>query len=200
MPIFSDDDDRHAYLHLMNQEAERIGVSFLAWALMDNHVHLIAVPESEDALARAIGEAHRRYTLIKNRIEGVSGYLFQGRFASCVLDEGHLLAAGRYVENNPVKAGIVKSAAEHPWSSARYHLGHRDHDPLIRHARLPQMVESWASFIGSIDEQSEDNIIKGTRTGRPVGNERFVLKIEGLTGRSLRPGPPGRPRKTSKLE
>ena len=70
------------------------------WVFMTNHVHLIAVPESEDSLARAIGEAHRRYTRMKNFAAGVRGYLFQGRFSSCVLDQQHLLASGRYVEKD----------------------------------------------------------------------------------------------------
>jgi len=72
---------------------------------MTNHVHLIAVPEADGALARAVGEAHKRYSRMRNFAEGVRGYLFQGRFGSCVLDEKHLAAAVRYVENNPVRAG-----------------------------------------------------------------------------------------------
>jgi putative transposase len=87
MDIFASDDDRRAYLAFMAEEAERFGVTFLAWCLMTNHVHLIAQPEEGDSLARAIGEAHRRYTRMKNFAEGVRGHLFQGRFGSCVLDQ-----------------------------------------------------------------------------------------------------------------
>ena len=84
-------------------------------------------------LARAIGEAHRRYTRMKNLSDGVRGYLFQGRFGSCVLDERHLLAAARYVELNPVTAGMVKEAVDYSWSSAR-ELGIRKAGrPLKRH-------------------------------------------------------------------
>jgi putative transposase len=82
MNIFADDNDRRAYLSFMAEEADRFGVSFLAWCLMTNHVHLIAQPEEVDSLTRAIGEAHRRYTRMKNFAEGVRGYLFQGRFSS----------------------------------------------------------------------------------------------------------------------
>jgi putative transposase len=84
---------------------------------------MIVVPKDSAVLARAIGEAHRRYTRMKNFSDGVRGYLFQGRFGSCVLDERHLLAAARYVELNPVSAGMVKEATDYPWSSARFHLG-----------------------------------------------------------------------------
>jgi len=81
---------------------------------MTNHVHFVVVPHNESSLAKGFGEAHKRYTRMKNFSEGVRGYLFQGRFGSCVLDERHLLAAVRYVERNPVTAGIVKNAWEYP--------------------------------------------------------------------------------------
>lgn len=105
------DKDYEAYLSLMAEWCRKCRVEILAWCLMPNHVHLIPVLESEDGLARAIGEAHRRYTRMKNFAEGVRGYLFQGRFGSCVLDQQHLLAAGRYVERNPVNARLVKRGA-----------------------------------------------------------------------------------------
>lgn len=120
LPIFRDDEDRQSYLEFMRRETQRFQVGILAWCLMTN---LIAIPEDEKALARAIGEAHKRYSRMRNFAEGVWGYLFQGRFGSCVLDEKHLAAAVRYVENNPVRAGMVKRAWEYPWSSARFHAG-----------------------------------------------------------------------------
>lgn len=193
--IFASDDDRHAYLNFMAEEAERFGVSFLAWCLMDNHVHLIAVPETETALARAIGEAHRRYTRMKNFTEGVRGYLFQGRFGSCVLDEPHLLAAARYVELNPFKAGMVTQAWDYPWSSCRFHCHQVETDPLVRDKMLPEMVDDWASFLHQQDTEAQQRVIKGTRTGRPVGSDDFVARLENATGRTLQPNTPGRPKK-----
>jgi putative transposase len=77
------------------EEGARFGVDILSWRLMTNHVHFIAVPHKEISLARAFGEAHRRYTRLKNFAEGMRGYLFQGRFGSCVLDEDYLVAAAR---------------------------------------------------------------------------------------------------------
>lgn len=108
---------------------------------MSNHVHFIAVPKKENSLAKTIGEAHRRYTRMKNFTEGVRGYLFQGRFGSCVLDQQYLLATGCYVERNPVTAGMVESSVDYPWSSARYNCGVVEHDPLLRERSLPQMVD-----------------------------------------------------------
>jgi len=98
MAVFRSDDDRLAYLRYMAEETKRLGVEILSWCLMTNHIHLVAVPGDEKVLARSIGEAHKRYTRMRNFAEGVRGYLFQRRFGSCVLDEGHLLAAVRYVE------------------------------------------------------------------------------------------------------
>jgi putative transposase len=191
--VFAGDDDRRAYLAFMAGEAERFGVTFLAWCLMTNHVHLIAQPEEGDSLARAIGEAHRRYTRMKNFAEGARGYLFQGRFGSCVLDQRHLLAAGRYVERNPVKARLVREASEYPWSSCRYHCGLVESDPLVRVRQLSEMVGNWPAFVRERDDEADTAVRMGTRTGRPVGDDSFVYRLEQLAGRILRPKPAGRP-------
>jgi len=98
LPIFRGDEGRHSYLEFMSRETQRFRVGILAWCLMTNHVRLIAVPADERSLARDIGEAHKRYSRMRNFAEGVRGYLFQGRFGSCVLDEKHLTVAVRYVE------------------------------------------------------------------------------------------------------
>jgi len=105
-------------------------VEIWAWCLMPNHVHLIVVPETENGLARAIGEAHRRYTRRINSRENWKGHLWQERFASFPMDETYLLAVARYVEMNPVAAHIVKRAKEYRWSSAQAHLSAQD-DQLI---------------------------------------------------------------------
>jgi len=83
---------------------------------------------------------------MKNVSDGVRGYLFQGRFCSCVLDERHLLAAARYVEFNPVSAGLVKQVADYPWSSARFHLGVNPGDALVRDKSLLGLVDDWANI------------------------------------------------------
>jgi putative transposase len=101
--------------------------------------HLIAVPQPEDALARAIGEAHRRSTRRINFREKWRGYLWQGRFASLVMDEPYFVAAARYVEFSPVRAGLVPDAGDWRWTSARAHLWGRD-DGLVQVAPLPAMV------------------------------------------------------------
>src|SRR5262249_58272690 len=96
---------------------------------MPNHVHLIAVPHSADGLRRAIGEVHRRYTRMVNFREGWRGHLWQGRFASFVLDEPYLPTAVRYVELNPVRAGLINAPSPYQWSSAAAHVRGPDAAP-----------------------------------------------------------------------
>ena len=100
-----------------------------AYCLMPNHVHLIVVPQSADGLRRAIGEAHRRYTRRVNFRQRWRGHLWQGRFASFVLDEPYLLACARYVELNPVRARLATAPTEYRWSSACAHVKRKDDCP-----------------------------------------------------------------------
>src|SRR5436305_6042870 len=101
LPIFFSDEDRAEYVRLVADACPANATRCLAWCLMDNHVHLILVPASADGLRATLAEAHRRYTRRINFREGWRGYLFQGRFASYPMDDAHLVAAVRYVENNP---------------------------------------------------------------------------------------------------
>ena len=125
------DEDYQYYLELMQQWCSAHQVEIWAYCLMPNHVHLIAVPQSADGLRRAVGEVHRRYTRMVNFREGWRGHLCQGRFASFVLDEPYLLTAARYVELNPVRAGLVDAPSRYPWSSAAAHVRGQD-DALVR--------------------------------------------------------------------
>ena len=193
MSIFQSDADRLAYLQFLSEETKRFGVEILVWCLMTNHVHFIAVPKREDSLARAFGEGHRRYTRMKNFTEGVRGYLFQGRFSSCVLDERHLLAAAAYVELNPVRVGMVKRAWAYPWSSAAFHVGRRNTDLLVEDRTLRGLVENWMEYLNSATSEKNQEIRKMTRTGRPVGEASFMRLIERLTARDLSKRKPGRP-------
>jgi len=192
MDIFKSDSDRTTYLQFIREETQRCEIDILAWCLMTNHVHFVVVPHNESSLAKGFGEAHKRYTRMKNFKEGVRGYLFQGRFGSCVLDERHLLAAVRYVERNPVSAGIVNNAWEYPWSSAAYHVGDIENDILVKDRNLYGLVNDWRIYLSGQKEEEFNTIRKATRTGRPAGNNDFIIAMEGLTGRVLRRAKPGR--------
>jgi putative transposase len=195
LEVFRSDPERMGYLHLLREETDRYGVEILAWCLMTNHVHFVAIPAQENSLARAFGEAHRRYTSARNVAEGVRGYLFQGRFASCALDEPHLFAAVRYTELNPVRAGMVRWAWEYAWSSARYHIGEVERDPLLKTRSLMGMAVDWREFLQEGDRESLETVRRVTRTGRPAGDEAFILQLEQQTHSSLHAGKRGRPKK-----
>ena len=191
-------EDYAAYVELMADWCKERGVEIWAYCLMPNHVHLIAVPHSEHGLGRAVGEAHRRYTRRINFREKWRGYLWQGRFASFVMDEPYLLAAARYVELNPVRAGLVGDAADWPWSSARSHLSGRN-DRLARVSPLLAMIADWGGFLNSaIREEEIRDLREHARTGCPLGDGTFVDRLEQAVGRILRPRKSGRPSKLLK--
>ena len=134
---------------------------------MPNHVHLIAVPQSEGALRSAIGEVHRRYTRRVNFREGWRGHLWQGRFASVVMDGPHLIAAARCVERNPVRAKICAQPWEYRWSSAAAHLAGKD-DGVVTTAPLLEMIPDWRTLIAIEPSEAELHAIRRQeRTGRP---------------------------------
>ncbi len=203
--LFADNDDRALYIELLGTECDRFGCEILAWCLMTNHVHLVIIPESEQSLARGVGGAHRRYTRARNFREGVRGHLFEGRFRSCVLDESHLMAAARYVELNPVAAGMCDTPSAYEWSSGPFHLGARTTDPLVRDRAMRGLLHRWGRFLREGVERIEARREEWARfeehasNGMPLGDTRFVAGLEKRYDRRLRPGkggwPSGRRRK-----
>ena len=188
---FFGDQDYAEYRRLMAASCARCGTQIWAYCLMPNHVHLVMVPSTEDGLRCALGEAHRRYTRMVNFREGWRGHLWQERFHSFVMDEPHLLAAARYVERNPVRSGLCQTPEEWPWSSARAHLRAED-DELVRVRPLLDLVPDWARYLASQDtDRIADQFHRHARTGRPLGSEDFIERIEARLGRVLRPQKPG---------
>lgn len=194
---FFNDDDYQAYLELMSEWCMKFGVETWAYCLMPNHIHLIVVPETEDGLKSAIGEAHRRYTRRINFQKGWRGHLWQGRFASFIMEEKYLLACTKYVELNPVRAGLVKKPQDWPWSSAAPHMEGKD-DILVNVVPLLKMVNTpWGSFLArDVQEKEIELFRKHERTGRPLGENSFLGKMESLLGRKIKPGKPGPKKKT----
>ncbi len=194
MEVFLTPGDYETYLALLGEWCHSAGTEIQVWCLMPNHVHLILAPSHQDGLRAALGETHRRYTRHINFREGWRGHLWQERFHSFVMDEDHLLACARYVELNPVRAGLVKRPEDWQWSSARSHLGIAD-DGLTARQPLGALVTDWRGFLdGGLDETMLETIRGHARTGRPLGAERFLDRLERTLGRSLRPRPPGRPK------
>lgn len=119
--VFRDDADRLLYLNLFAESAQRYRLDVRSYSLMPNHVHFIATPERPDSISKTFHRCHGIYAGRFNDKYALVGHLWQQRPFSCVLSEGHLRNALRYVELNPVRAGIVTSAGDYRWSSARAH-------------------------------------------------------------------------------
>ena len=193
---FFSEEDYRAYLSLLVDWCARCDVRVWAYCLMPNHVHLIVVPSRADGLARALGETHRRYTRRVNFREGWRGYLWQGRFASFVMDEPHLLAAAAYVERNPVAAGLVDRAEQWAWSSAKAHVRGKP-DGVAETDWLADRTAGWVCTWREYLRQEEVSALGKTlrrheNTGRPLGEESFIRKIGRLVGRDIlrhKPGP-----------
>ena len=166
LPTFFSDADYRLYLRLLRHACGESGTAVWAWCLMPNHVHLVLVPAREDGLRAALAPTHRLYTAEINRREGWRGHLWQGRFASFPMEEAHLHACLRYVELNPVRAGLVDRPESWRWSSARAHLG-LDADRLTDLAPAAQRIEDWAAFLAAgLGDDDCDAIRLAERTGR----------------------------------
>jgi putative transposase len=195
-PVFEEDDDYVQYLEWLQDYGKKYFLKIWAYCLMSNHVHFVCVPEQEDSLARTFNALHMRYSQYFNQKKKLKGHLWQGRFYSCILDEKHLYAAVRYVETNPVRAGIVRKPQRYKWSSASSHVNRKEDSVLSQDCYLVKEIEDWLEYLREKeDEQIIRNIRKSSMTGRPCGNDRFMKKLERLFGRKLKALPWGRPRK-----
>ena len=196
LDTFFSEADYQAYLGLLAESCAKAATEVWAYCLMPNHVHLILVPSHPDGLRAALGEAHRRYTRRINRRQDWSGHLWQERFHSFPLDEPHLAAAVRYVERNPVRAGLAKRPEDWVWSSARAHLDGRD-DGLVRVGPLLERYPDWRDYLSDeVDAAALKALRQHGRSGRPLGSERFVAGLETELGRHIGSGRRGRPPKT----
>ncbi len=189
--MFFSDADYADYVRLMAEACAEHDVAIWAWCLMPNHVHLLAVPEGPESLAKAVGGAHWRYTRMVNFRTGSRGYLFQGRFFSCVLDADHALACARYIETNPVRAKLVRRAAEWRWSSARFHLT-RKPDGLTERGALDEEIRDWREFLRDAEVDAGE-LRRHTQNGWPLGSGSFLGWLADELGREVRPRPRGRP-------
>ena len=194
--VFTNDIDYKFYLERLNEYSRKYKFLILAYCLMPNHVHFVAIPEEKYSLAKTLNACHMRYAHYFNRKNHLTGHLWQGRFYSCVLDENHLYATVRYVENNPVRAKLVKKAWQWDLSSAKAHLEEESSILALDDINKYIEIDNWKSYLTQKeDEEIIKEIRKNTLTGRPVGSDTFITKLERLFGKRLKALPRGRPKK-----
>ena len=193
---FKTEEDRLTYLRLLRDNLGDAEVRVLAWSVMTNHVHLVAVPGREDSLSVLFRRLHGRYAQYYNARTGRTGHLWQNRFFGCVLGASHLWRALVYVERNPVRAGMVERAEEYRWSSAAAHVSGEDGTGILDMEGWPQQAPAdWAAVLSEEDEEATVLLRSCTHAGRPFGEEAFVQEMAERFGRQwVR----GRPRKNPK--
>jgi putative transposase len=150
------------------------------YCLMSNHVHLVVTPRSENSLANAIGYTHRQYARRFNKRHQRRGRLWQNRFYSCPLGEGHFLQALMYVDNNPVRAGLVEHPWQYLWSSAIAHTGKLDTARLIdgRNWMRISRLYDWETVARQrLDERIIGALRQCTYSGRPMGDARSLGEV-----------------------
>jgi putative transposase len=195
--VFFTEEDRNVYLTWLQEYAKKHKVDILAYCLMTNHIHLIAVPSNEEGLHKMLKPLHMRYAQRINRARGWKGHLWQGRFFSSALDEDYLWAAIRYVERNPIRARMAKKAENYRWSSASAHCG-LNHDALLTTKptwlKQYESIGDWSAWLAEGDDPENLEILRrNAQKGLPCGSQKFVRKLEKITGRILQYRPQGRP-------
>lgn len=197
--VFYSDIDYRAYLAWLREYAEAQGVAVLAYCLMSNHVHLVVEPGGRDSLQRMLRQLHVRYAQCLNRRHEWKGHVFQGRYFSSVLDDSYFWSAIRYVELNPVRAGMVARAESYPWSSAAAHCGLRDDPVLGASARWEHQfkgIGDWSAWLSQGIEPEKLGVLRAlTSRGLPCGSPGFIESLEASSGRRLHPRPRGRPQR-----
>ena len=158
---------------------------------MPNHVHLILVPQTVPSLSKAMGRGHEMYSRYINFKKKWRGLLWQSRYHSFPMDESHLYNAARYVELNPVRAGLTKRPEAYPWSSAKGHL-RMEVDPFFNPNPLWERVEDWNVYLDeALNAEDVELLRRHQRSGRPLGSRDFIDRLERLTGRELHLKTPG---------
>ena len=199
---FAGDQDFAAYVGWLKEYSKKCQVDIHAWVLMTNHVHLLCTPRAENAVSRMMQSLGRQYVRYFNFSYRRSGTLWEGRFKSCLVqEENYLLQLYRYIELNPVRAGMVQQPSDYVWSSYSINaLGKSSelctHHPLYL-ALGSDLKERQANYRDLFKHQVEGKLLTDIRQavnkGMALGNERFKAEIESLTGRRVTPMKIGRP-------
>lgn len=201
--IFDTDFDRKLFLELLGSHASKHKLAIWGYCLMANHFHLIALPETEDSLARTLCRLLADYARYLNVRRGANGHLWQARYYSTPMDERYRWRALAYVERNPVRAGIVREAWEYPWSSAGARLGRRTAPEWLQlsewHRHWTSLEWTWQLAHGGREPAFAKELKDATLRGHPLGGE-LTDRLEQALGIRIRPGIAGRPRERERVK
>ncbi len=194
--VFEEDQDRVTYLKYIEEKSQKYEVDIYAFCLMDNHVHFLVKPRRESSMGCLFQTAHMKYSQYYNRKKYQKGHLWQGRFYSCLVSGAHIERVFRYIENNPVRAGITEKAWQYSWSSARAHLGKQYNVIRLADAKEYLSIDSWREYLrGREDDEFLKEIRDQTRKGLMLAPKSFVDRIEKKLCVKIVRNPPGRPKK-----
>jgi len=201
---FFADEDYQLYLHHLTEQADEHGCEIHAYVLMTNHVHILLTPQEEDSASLLMKHLGQRYVQYVNRTYQRSGTLWEGRFRSCLTQsEDYVLACYRYIELNPVRAGMVKHPRDYPWSSYRYNAEGKVNDMLTPHDQYTRQAvdeldcrEAYRGlFKAHLDVDIDDQIRSATNGNYVLGSKQFQQQIADSLGRRVTKGKAGRPKK-----
>lgn len=199
-PCFANLHDYAAYAKWLHEASQKYEVDVHAWVFMTNHVHLLVTPHDSDSVSRMMQTVGRRYVRYFNQAYQRTGTLWEGRFKSCLVDtEDYLLSCQRYIEMNPVRAGMVDDPADYHWSSYQANALGIPSRLCVPHATYLSLAGSEPDrqsayrglFIKPLDDRLIDEIRGSVNRGLALGNERFKRELEELTGRRVTPLKPG---------
>jgi putative transposase len=198
--IFFEKDDRKQYLFLLKKYAAKWNSPVMAYCLMTNHVHLLTKPGSEESLFKMMQGLTLCYTQYMNRIYGRTGRLWESRYYSCIVDhEMYLWAVARYIEQNPVRSGLVEKAEDYAYSGALAHIKGSKDTVLGEDLFTNESRRDYGLLLRSnVPVKEIERLRYATRTGRPFGAEGFVIQMENMLERKLLQRPKGRPRSESR--
>ncbi|MEI6519903.1 MAG: transposase [bacterium] len=175
--IFTCTRDYNIYKNFVFKYCAKYGVDIMAYCLMSNHIHLVAIPVSEESFSDTFRDINTSYSKYFNSSKNISGHIWHGRFYSCVMDEEHLWHAIRYVERNPVRAKIVATAAEYNWSSAATHCNKSADMLLSNKFPITNEIPNWTEWLTVENFEIISKIRTNTISGKPVGSKEFIDKI-----------------------
>lgn len=201
-PVFFEDQDYSTYIHWLKAGCSRYGIVIHSYCLMTNHVHILLTSEKAENVSCFMQYVGRHYVPYINYKYGRSGTLWEGRFKASLVDStNYLLSVMRYIELNPVRAGMVLSPSEYRWSSFKHNTGQLIISAITEHEFFvgldSSLVKSkeWYldSFKNVLSEEAIKSITAAWLTGTPIGSEKFKEKVEQILGKSVglaRKGPP----------